>query len=159
MIPAVVYGKDTPSTSIQMGVSDFTRLYRETGKNHIISLSVDGKPYNVLVHDSQRHPVSGSFLHIDFLVVDMKAQVHVQIPVKLVGISPAVIEGGEMHHLLHAVDVKCLPADMVDSFDIDISAIVHAGQLLHVSDIVINPKKYTVMTPADTAVVSVQTMK
>ena len=58
VIPAVVYGKDVPSTSIAVGVSSFVKVFREAGKNHVITLKVDKKSYSVLVHEVQRHPVT-----------------------------------------------------------------------------------------------------
>ncbi len=159
LIPAVVYGKDTPSTMIAVGVSEFVKLYRTAGKNHVISLTVEKKKYDVLVHEAQRHPVTGAFLHLDFLTVDMKAEVHVQIPVKLVGVAPAVTAGGELHQSLHSLDVKCLPKDIVDAFELDISTIEHTGTTLHVRDIKVDTKKFNVLSHADEAVVSVHAHK
>ena len=92
VIPAVVYGKDVPSTSVQVGTSEFIRLFREVGQNHVFTLNVEKKSYPVLIQELQKHPVTGKPLHMDFLTVDMKAEVHVKIPVKLIGTSPAVIE-------------------------------------------------------------------
>lgn len=158
-VPAVVYGKDVPSTMVQVGTSDFTRLFREVGQNHVFTLQVEKKSYSVLVHELQKHPVTGKAQHIDFLVVDMKAEVHVQIPVKLVGTSPAVVEGGQLHQALEAVDVKCLPADIVDAFELDISTLDHAGKTLHVSDLKINTKKFHLLSHAEEAIVSVHAHK
>lgn len=159
LIPANVYGKDTPSTMIAVGVSEFIKVYRTAGKNHVITLTVDKKKYDVLVHEAQRHPVTGAFLHLDFLTVDMKAEVHVQIPVKLVGVSPAVVAGGELHQSLHALDVKCLPADIIDAFELDISVIDHIDTTLHASDIKVDTKKFHVVTHMEEPVVSVHAHK
>lgn len=114
VIPAVLYGKDTPSTMVAVGVSDFIKLFRQTGQSNIISLSVDKKKYNILVHDAQRHPVTGEFLHLDFLVVDMKSEIEVEITINLVGTSPAILEGGSIHQVLDTLTVKCLPTDIVN---------------------------------------------
>lgn len=158
VIPAVVYGKDTPSTMLTVGVSEFIKVYREAGKNHVITLNVGKKSYSVLVQEAQRHPVTGAFRHLDFLVVDMKAEVHVQIAIKLVGTSPAVVEGGQIHQTLETLDVKCLPKDIVDAFEIDLSNLV-MGHTLHVSDIKVDSKKFTVLSHAEEAVVSVHAPK
>jgi large subunit ribosomal protein L25 len=158
-VPAVVYGKDVPSTSVKVGTSEFIRLYREVGQNHVFTLQVDKKSYSVLIQELQKHPVTGKPLHIDFLTVDMKAEVQVKIPVNLVGTSPAVVEGGQLHQTLDAVEVKCLPADIVEGFDLDISTLDHMGKSLHVSDIQINTKKFHVLSHAEEAVVSVHAPK
>jgi large subunit ribosomal protein L25 len=158
-VPAVVYGKDVPSTSVKVGTSEFIRLYREVGQNHVFTLQVEKKSYSVLIQELQKHPVTGKPLHIDFLTVDMKAEVHVKIPVTLVGTSPAVVEGGQIHQSLDAVDVKCLPADIVDAFELDIASLDHMGKSLHVSDIKIDTKKFHVLSHAEEAVVSVHAPK
>jgi large subunit ribosomal protein L25 len=144
---------------IAVGVSEFIKVYRTAGKNHVITLAVDKKKYNVLVHETQRHPVTGAFLHLDFLTVDMKSEVHVQIPIKLIGTSSAVVAGGELHQSLHSLDVKCLPADIVDAFELDISVIDKIDTTLHASDIKVDTKKFHILTHAEEAVVSVHAHK
>lgn len=158
VIPAVVYGKDTPSTMLTVGVSEFIKVYREAGKNHVITLNVGKKSYSVLVQEAQRHPVTGAFRHLDFLVVDMKAEVHVQIAIKLVGTSPAAVEGGQIHQTLETLDVKCLPKDIVDAFELDLGNLT-MGHTLHVSDLKIDSKKFTVLTHAEDAIVSAHAPK
>jgi large subunit ribosomal protein L25 len=158
VIPAVVYGKDTPSTMLTVGVSEFIKVYREAGKNHVITLNVGKKSYSVLVQEAQRHPVTGAFRHLDFLVIDMKAEVHVQIAIKLVGTSPAAVEGGQIHQTLETLDVKCLPKDIVDAFELDLGNLT-MGHTLHVSDLKIDSKKFTVLTHAEDAIVSAHAPK
>lgn len=158
-VPGVVYGKDVPSTGVQVGTSEFIRLFREVGQNHVFTLAVEKKSYSVLIQELQKHPVTGKPLHIDFLTVDMKAEVHVKIPVKLIGTSPAVIEGGQIHQSLDALEVKCLPGDIVDAFELDISSLDHMGKTLHVSDMIIDTKKFHVLSHAEEAVVSVHAPK
>ncbi len=158
-LPAVVYGKDTPSINLSLNMSEFIKLYRVAGNNHIIELNVEKKKYNVLVHEAQRHPVTGAFLHLDFLVVNMKEEIHVQIPIVLVGTAPAVLEGGQVHQSLQNLDVKCLPANLVESFELDISPLAHTGQTLHVSDLTIDAKKFTVLSHPEEAIVSIHAVK
>ena len=158
VIPAVVYGKDTPSTMLIVGVSEFIKVYRESGKNHVITLNIGKKSYNVLVQEVQRHPVTGAFRHIDFLVVDMKAEVYVDIAINLVGTCPAIMEGGQLHQSLDTLSVKCLPADIVDGFDLDISGL-EMGHSLHVSDLVINTKKFHLLSHSEEAIVSIHAPK
>ena len=158
-VPAVVYGKDVPSTSVKVGTSEFIRLYREVGQSHVFTLNVEKQSYPVLIKELQKHPVTGKPLHIDFLTVDMKAEVHVHIPVTLVGTSPAVIEGGQIHQSLESIEVKCLPKDIVDAFEVDISALDHMGKTLHISDVKIDTKKFQVLNHTEEAVVTVHAPK
>ncbi len=158
-IPAVVYGKDVPSTSVTVGTSDFTRLFREVGKNHVFTLKVGKDSHPVLIHEIQKHPVTGKALHLDFLTIDMKAVIHVQIPITLTGVSPAVTAGGQVHQSLQTLDVKCLPADVIDAFELDISSIDHIGKTLHVSDLIVDVKKYQVLSHSEVAIVWVHAVK
>ncbi len=159
MIPAVVYGKDVPSTNVMVSISDFTRTFREVGQNHVFTLKVGKDSHPVLIHELQKHPVTGKALHVDFLTVNMKAEIHVQIPVKLVGTSPAVVAGGQIHQTLDAIDVKCLPTDVIDAFELDVSKIEHIGQALHVSDVVIDTKKFHVLSHMEEAVALVHAVR
>ena len=158
LIPGVIYGKDVPSTKLSVGVSEFVKIYREAGKSQLITLSLDGKKYNTLVQEAQRHPVRGNFLHLDFINVDMKSKIEVHIPVVLVGTSPAVVEGGQLHQTLTEVTVKCLPSDIVESFELDVSEL-HMGHSLHVSDIKINTKKFEIVNNPEDSVVGAHEIK
>jgi large subunit ribosomal protein L25 len=158
-IPGVVYGKDVPSTSVLVSTSDFTRLYREVGQNHVFTLKVGKNSHPVLVHEIQKHPVTGKPLHLDLLVIDMKKEIHVKIPVKLIGNSQAVLEGGQLHQVLDAVDVKCLPTDVIDAFELDIAGLDHIGKVLHISDLMVDTKKFQILNNPEDAIASVHALK
>lgn len=153
-IPAVVYGHGFSPVHVSVNASEFLKVYRKAGGTHIVDLTVNGKAQSVLVHETQRDPVSGDFWHIDFFAVSAKEKIHVQIPVTLVGKSQAVVEGAELIQNLHAVDVKVLPADLVDSVEVDISGLVKVGDVIHVSNVVSNYKKLEFITPENEAIVS-----
>lgn len=157
--PAVVYGKDITSTSISVDVSEFLKLFRQAWQNHVVTLTLEWKEHPVLIHEVVRHPVTHDFLHVDFLVIDMKADTYVDIPVVLTGTSPAVLEWCQIQQYLFNVEVKCKPKDIIDSLEIDISALTHAGQVLHVSDIIVDAKKHTITNNPEEPVVAVHEIK
>lgn len=158
LIPAVLYGKDVPSTKITLGTSELIKVYRDAGKSQLIELTVDGKKYNTLIQEVQRHPVRGNFLHLDFINVNMKEKVEVQIALVLTGNAPAVLEGGQLHQTLTSLTVKCLPKDIVEHFEVDISGLT-MGHTLHVSDLTIDTKKFEVINHAEDPVVSAHAPK
>lgn len=158
MIPGVLYGKDVPSTKISFGVSEFIKVYREAGNSQIIVVTLDGKKYNTLVGEAQRHPVRGNILHIDLINIDMNRALEIEIPIILTGTSPAVIEGGQLHQSLMKLTVKCLPKDIVESFSLDVSTLT-IGHTLHVSDLKIDEKKFTLITPETETIVSAHVVK
>ncbi|PID84520.1 50S ribosomal protein L25/general stress protein Ctc [Candidatus Gracilibacteria bacterium] len=157
VIPAVLYGKDVPSTPITVGISEFIKIYRETGQGQIITLTVDKKKYNVLVQEAQRHPVTGDFLHLDFINVDMKKEIEVDTPITLVGESPAIVEGGQVHQILTELTVRCLPTDIVDTIEVDISGL-NIGDTIHVSSIEA-PKGITILNEPEDPVVNASEIK
>ncbi len=141
MIPAVVYGHGFAPVAVSVNTSEFLKVYRKAGGTHLVELTINGKAQTILIHETQRDPVKGDFWHIDFFAVSTKEKIHVQVPVTLVGTSPAVIAGGELIQNTHSIDVKVLPVDLVDSIEVDISTLVQIGDVIHVSNIIGNYKK------------------
>lgn len=159
LVPGVVYGHNVAPIHVTVGNSDFLRLFRQSGKTRLVELSVDGKKHNVLVHELQKHPVNGDFLHIDFFAVSAKEKIHVAIPVKLVGKSQAQVEGALIEANLHQIDVKVLPANLVDAIEVSIEPLIKIGDVIHVSDIASNYPKLEILTPASDAIVSAHAPK
>lgn len=152
-IPAVIYGHNAENMIIKMNNSDFLRTFRKSGESHIINLEVAGKKHDVLVHDIQREPVSGDFLHIDFIFVVKGEPVHTNIPLNFIGTSAAAKEGAIIEEHLKDIEVKCLPSNLVDAFDVDLSLLKEMGSSIRVSDLAISDK-YTILNNVDDIVVS-----
>lgn len=153
-IPAIAYGHAFKSRAISVDHSEFLKLFRKSGHTHIVELTIDGKKHNVLVHNVQKYPVSGDFLHIDFFVVSATEKIHVQIPLVLFGESEAQKQGAMVEQSLYTVDVKCFPKDLVDSFEVDIAALSEVGNVIHIQDIAIDTKKFDILSPLDGAIAS-----
>ena len=158
-VPAVVYGHGITAQAVTVGASELLKVFRKSGKTHIVELTLDGKKQDVLIHDTQRAPVSGDFLHVDFFAVSATEKIHVQIPVHLVGTSPAQIQGGLVEQNMHTVEVKCLPKDLVDAFEADLSKIENLGEIIHVKDLSIDTKKFDILSDLEGAIVSIHLPK
>lgn len=135
IIPAVVYGKGTESMSIQMNYSDFLRLFRISGESHIINLKVGKKEIEVLVHEIQREPVSGDFIHIDFYAITRWELLTTKINLNFVGESAAAKEWALIEEHIKEIEVKCLPKNLVDNFEIDLSKLKEVGDSIRISDL------------------------
>ena len=153
-VPAVVYGHAVTPVHISVDSSAFLKLFRKAGGTHLVDLTIDGKKISVLIHETQRHPVSGDFLHVDFFAVSATETINVAIPVELIGKSQAVVEGAEVVQNLHAVDVRVLPGDLVDKIEIDISTLIKIGDTIHVSDIAPHYPKFEFITPGAESIAS-----
>jgi len=84
MVPAIVYGKHQESILIKMGNSDFLRTFRKAGESHIINLKIEKKEVEVLIHEIQREPVSGDFLHVDFYAITRGETVNTKITLNFI---------------------------------------------------------------------------
>lgn len=159
LVPAVVYGHNVAPTHISVDASEFLKLSRKAGTTHLVELSVEGKKYPVLIHEFQKHPVGGQYLHVDFFAVNISEKISVQIPLRLVGKSQAVVEGAELIQNLHMVEVKSLASDLVDAIEVEIDTLVRVGDVIHVSDIVAKYPKIEFITPSIEAIVSAFALK
>lgn len=158
-VPAVVYGHNVTAQAISLGASELLKVFRKSGKTHIIELNLDGKKQDVLIHETQRAPVSGDFIHVDLFAVSTTEKIHVQIPVHLIGTSPAQVQGGLIEQNMHIVEVKCLPKNLVDVFEADLSKLTNLGDIIHVKDLGIDTKKFDILSDLDGAIVSVHLPK
>jgi len=137
-VPGVVYGLDRPPFTVAVGARKIEEvLGLETGRNTIFTLALAGQDRSraVMIKDLQRHPVTERLVHVDFLRVDLDRVVRVNVPIRLTGVSEGVkTEGGLLEFVLRHVEVECLPADIPDHLDVDVSAL-RLNQHLAVKDL------------------------
>ncbi|HYU56801.1 MAG TPA: 50S ribosomal protein L25 [Actinomycetota bacterium] len=153
-VPAVMYGRDTTPVHIEVDARDlFHVLHTEAGMNVLIDLRVNGERHLTLARDVQRDIVRGQFLHADFLKIAHDEKITVDVPIALTGESAGVKEGGVVEHHLWELRVECLPTDVPQSIEADISALA-IGDALKVEDLKL-PVSVTVLTPLEESVVAV----
>lgn len=141
LIPAVMYGNKIASQNLAVNFVDFKRVYEKAGESALIELEVGGKKANVLIHDIQLAPMSGKITHIDFFQVNMKEEVETEIPLEFVGESAAVKAlGGVLVKNMDEISVKCLPADLPEKYEIDISKLATFDDVIAVKDLKISDK-------------------
>jgi large subunit ribosomal protein L25 len=151
-----MYGNKIASQNILVNYLDFKRVYDKAGESALIELETEGKKVNVLVHDIQLDPMSGKFTHVDFFQVNMKEEVETEIPLEFIGESPAVKEfGGVLIKSLDEITVKCLPADLPEKYEIDISKLATFDDVIAVKDLQISDK-IEILVDGETIIASVQ---
>lgn len=151
-VPAVVYGKTQEPISLTVDASDFLRLFRKAGESNIIALSVGKKKMDVLIHSTQKQPVTGAFTHVDFYAVTQGEAVHTHIHLNFVWDSQAKRDGAVIEEYMKDLEVKCLPTDLVDHFDVDLSLLAKEGDVIRVSHLGINTTKYELTAHMDDVV-------
>jgi len=148
LIPAVMYGNKIAAENITVNYIDFKRVYDKAGESALVELDTDGKKHNVLIHDIQLAPMSGKVTHVDFFQVNMKEEVETEIPLEFVGESEAVkAHGGVLIKNMDEIMVKCLPSDLPEKYEIDISKLVTFDDVIAVKDLKISDKVEILMDP------------
>src|SRR3990167_1424044 len=145
LLPANIYGKKFKSQAIQVNFSKYIKLSNEAGETTLIGLVLEGKKIPVLIHNTQVDPVSDMPSHVDFLQVNLKEKVTADVPVELVGESPAEKQGlGTVVQYIDEVEVVALPGDLRDKFEIHPTALTEVNQSILVETLPIDPKKIEV---------------
>jgi large subunit ribosomal protein L25 len=134
-IPAVIYGRKTAPTNVQVDAKSFTKLLESSASDNIlVSLKLGDQAQLALVQEVQHDHLRGGILHVDFHAVAMDEEIHAQVPLHLTGESPGAKLGGLLEIFHHNLEVRCLPKDLPDSIAIDISTL-EQGQGVNVGDI------------------------
>ena len=152
-IPAVIYGAGI-SESIHVSVDreTFKKAWKMAGGSSAVTLSVDGKNYDVLIHDFQIDPRTDTVIHADFLVLDKTVKVTVEVELEFIGVSPAVKANlGSLEKPLHAIEIEALPKDLPKSIEVDISGLADVHDQIHVRDIKV-PAGVTIKTDLEEVV-------
>jgi len=133
-IPGVYYGHNEPPLHFALNAMDLSRLLR--GHHRIINLQIEGEEVRpCLIRELQRDPVDDKPYHIDMLAVHTGEKLTTNVPVRFVGLALGVKDsGGILEHSLMELSVECLPADIPEFVEVDVSAL-DIGDSLHVSDI------------------------
>ena len=153
-VPGVLYGHNATPIPIAVDAKDLTRiLHTGAGSNVLVDLVVDGTEHLAMPREIQRDRLHDAFLHIDFLAVSRDERITVTVPIHVTGTAPGVKAGGVLEHLLWDVQVECLPGDVPERLDIDVSSL-EIGDVLRVGDLVA-PSGAIVVSNAEEPIVSV----
>jgi large subunit ribosomal protein L25 len=156
LTPANIYGPKVESTAVQVLTEELRHVIKTAGRNDIVYLRLDGdEPRPTFVRDIQQNPVTDAILHVDFFQISLRDKVRADVPIHLVGLSPAVDTfGGILMHGLDHVTVEALPTEVPSFLELDVSPLVEINQALHVSDLEL-PEDVTLLTDAEQVVAKV----
>jgi large subunit ribosomal protein L25 len=139
-IPAVFYGPGRASISIAVNAEEFDEKLAHLEGSHLIRLLNDGgsdaelHDKAVLLREVQRHPVTDDILHVDFFEIDLTERLTVSVPLHFVGKPAGVVAGGILQPIVREVEVECLPTEIPEFFEVDVSALgIH--EAIHLSDL------------------------
>jgi large subunit ribosomal protein L25 len=140
-LPGVVYGSEKDPVQILVDLHDFEQiLHHAASESLLIDVDIEGEgSIQVLVKDVQHHPVTSDLLHVDLLRVQANKPIQVDIALELVGEAAGVKAGGIIDHVMHSITVECLPADLIEAFEVDVSGL-DIGDSVKVVDVKIGAK-------------------
>lgn len=165
LIPAVVYRRGKESVSLQVARKELARVLR-TGRseNVLIALTVKDeaktapktpKEQVVIVKELQHDPVRGDILHVDFHEISLTERLKVNVPVKTKGQPVGVKQdGGILEHVLWEIEAECLPTEIPDQIEVDVSAL-KIGDSIHIKDLSV-PKGVQILQDPDLTVLVVK---
>ena len=138
--PGIIYGGTELPQAVELDHNAlFHALKKEAFHASILEIEVGGNVQQALLRDYQMHPFKPLVLHVDFQRVDAKQKIHVRVPLHFKGdeISPAVkLGGGVVNHVFNDLEISCLPADLPEFIEVDLSKI-EVGHSIHAKDLVL----------------------
>jgi large subunit ribosomal protein L25 len=138
IIPATLYGPKTEAMSLQLPERELSRVLEHAGTNRLIGLMIDDakKARMILARDVQRDVITHSLVHVDLYEVVMTEKITADIPITLVGVAPGVTKKeGLLVRGLDSLQVHCLPDQLMDEIEVDISVLEERDQAILVSDL------------------------
>jgi large subunit ribosomal protein L25 len=142
-LPAIFYGPETEPIMLSIDYLGIVKsLKGRPPENVIFDLTIDSngrsQSRKVMIKELQRDPVTRDYLHIDFCEISMAREIETSIPIQLVNTPIGVTKGGLVEHIRRELSVVCLPKDLVDGIEIDVSGL-DIGETLHIGDITFPP--------------------
>jgi large subunit ribosomal protein L25 len=155
-LPGVFYGPKAQTVPLEVDRKDFMSRVADLEGSHLIRIK-SGSPLLAdkvaLVKEMQFHPVTGEVLHADFYEVDLSAKIRVKVPLHFVGKAVGVVRGGILQPIVREVEVECLPMDIPEFFNVEVSEL-DIGDSLHVTELVM-PEGVVAASESDLTLVTV----
>jgi large subunit ribosomal protein L25 len=131
-----MYGRTGTAVSLDLDMAAFTSGVKGISESTIVTVDIDGQIHNAFVKDTQRDIRDGRILHVDFYEVETGAVLRARVPLLVRGSPAGVREGGIFEFPLHEVEVECLPGDLPERLEVDVSEL-KVNQSIHVRDLVL----------------------
>lgn len=154
LLPAVVYGHNIEPIPISLDMREANRTIDSISPSALIVLNIDGDKHYAIVRDKQRNPLLRSIIHIDFQAVSLTETVRADVNVNIVGEAPAVETYlAILVPSLEQLSIECLPTNLPDRIDVDVSGLAEIGDSLLVSDLIVPDGVEILNDPEDVVVV------
>jgi large subunit ribosomal protein L25 len=140
-LPAVIYGRHTEPMIVSLDSHSASLVLGKLTSSSLVTIELDGTEYPALVREKQRDYIKNRLLHVDFLAVSLTETLRASVAVNFVGLSLAVKDyNAVLVTNLQSLDVECLPADLPERIDVDISVLARPGDGIRVRDVQVSDK-------------------
>jgi large subunit ribosomal protein L25 len=150
-VPGVYYSKYDAPVHFSVTEKAIKPLVYTT-ETHLVSLKVDGKELDCVIKDIQFDPITDKVVHFDLIGLTSGETFQLEVPVQLHGTPVGIKEGGIVQHLIHKLEIECLPKDIPQRIDVNISEL-NIGDSIHVKDL--NIENITFLSSEESVIVSV----
>lgn len=157
-IPAVLYGPKVESLALELNRKDFSNRVAGLEGSHLVRLKSASTALAdkvALVKEMQYHPITGDVIHADFYEVDLTVRIEVSVPLRFIGKGAGVVRGGILQPIVREIQVECLPLDIPQFFNVDVSAL-DIGDSVHIEDLPM-PEGVTAVYDSNFALVTIAT--
>jgi large subunit ribosomal protein L25 len=138
IIPAVLYGHKVDPVMLAIENSEIVKAFKTGDSTTLIKVQIDNQGKKdeklVMIRETQRHPVKNNILHLDLFAVNVKEKIHAPVHIRITGESPGVKLGGILRQIVREIEVRALPTEIPQHFEVDISKL-EIGDSLQVSDL------------------------
>ena len=155
-LPGIIYGAHQEPTMITLAHNELIhQLDDETFYSNLLTLNLSGKRETVILKDLQRHPAKPFVIHADFQRVQADEKIRLNVPLHFIGEDscPGVKLGGQASHMITDLEISCLPKDLPEFIDVDMSA-MEMGDVIHVSEIKLPAGVETTITEGEDPIVA-----
>lgn len=155
-IPAILYGPKTAAVALELDKREFSTRVAGLEGSHLVRLKSQSTALAdkvALVKEMQYHPINGEVIHADLYEVDLTAKITVNVPLHFIGKAEGVVRGGILQPIVREIEVECLPLDIPEFFNVDVSAL-DIGDSVHIEELGM-PEGVTAVYESNMALVTV----
>jgi large subunit ribosomal protein L25 len=140
-LPAVIYGRHTEPMNVSLDSHTASLVLGKLTSSSLVTIELDGTEYPSLVREKQRDYIKNRLLHVDFLAVSLNEAIRANVGVNFVGVSGAVKDfNAVLVTNLQSLEVECLPTDLPERIDVDITVLARPGDGIRVRDVHVSDK-------------------
>ena len=147
-LPAVIYGRHTEPMSVSLDAHTASLVLGKLTSSSLVTIDLNGTEYPALVREKQRDYIKNRLLHVDFLAVSLNESIRATVSLNFIGVSPAVKDfNAVLVQNLESLEVECLPTDLPERVDVDITALARPGDGIRVREVKVSDKVHILNDP------------